>query len=664
MSETYEVIYSGDESRATAAIDRYLAKLVALETAIDRIDAKAVKLGSNPQGLKQLVGELATTEKAMQAFDKSTEAADNHVAKLGSRTSNLGSVATKATSAQTAIDALAASATAANNAVSGLGSGMQGVNFGGGGRGGGVGAPPVTFKPGAKVFGAPPVTFPGQPAAAGGGAGLAVGAAGAMAVRRLMGETSDAFSDAEKAQLGYAEKTAEFRDDRREIAAMMGKQGPDNAVIASSLKTMLTSGMTAKEEAAFTGEYYGSSATGREMGNIGRGLNDKQREALEQQMRDVAARFAVQKGMDPKTAGDLAGVVSQYMPLNSAEDLAGQLNAMYSSAQEGRGLVSPMIQGMLAQAPAALASGRVSGLPEFGAWVGMASTFSKSAKSAGVTYSWLDRALGRTQGASSEYLGRIGVDKQATMMGKLDVVSADLDKVQGDKLDYLARQGFGSMEDRRAILAYYTNRATLKANITKAKASATKGKEAIQASLADQNEPNTARRLAESKVEASEVVQGTKYEDILTASAQAKAQLVADGGIDTSLTNVTDFASDWTWNIIGAKALGQSNRKHRIQNQANQNLREAFGKAGVSSKEFWGKYSALNSPDIGIRGPEFARAMNDLRGMGGSLGAGDMKGVEERIDKLIQMEEEKKQQRMLPPPIPPGPPGAAFPGRN
>lgn len=572
VTDTYKVVYQNDVAAAIANLERYIQAVRTAIKVTEDLEVLMKRLGRDTSFLTGFTNALGVMARAISDAGNRATKTNADTSKIGSDTSKVAALTAQVQQLTAALAAAEAQAKQTKAAAGNIGSGTGG----GGGKGLGVGK-------------------------------LAGGVAVASFANALLSASRGAFSGSETTAIESADKAQEFRESRREIASMMGESGVTDKVLDSSLRTMRASGMTAEEEAKFTAEYYGSSETGRKKGNIGQGMNADQRAKLEQEMRDAAARIAVQKGMDPKTAGDLAGVVSQYMPINSAADLAGQISSLYTSAQEGRGAVSPMIQGMLSQAPAAISSGRVSGLPEFGAWIGMGSTFSRSAKSAGVTYSWIDRALGRTGGQAGDYLGRVGAGKQPTLIGKLESVKADLDKVEGDKLDYLSRQGFGSMEDRRSILAYTENIGVLKKNIEDAKVQATKGGDAINASLMSQSDPNVRRRSANAQKEAAEIQRGRKTEGYVAAMVAAEARLIDRGEIDTTSTNLTDATVD--------KLSITSGRGQRLQSEVTQGLVDRFKAAGGTEKDFFGKYGAIQNPDIGVRSEAYNRVEEDIQKM-------------------------------------------------
>lgn len=318
------------------------------------------------------------------------------------------------------------------------------------------------------------------------------------------------------------------RDKARELANLMGETDPNDRVMARIFNTSLASGMKFDESIKYLEQFYGSVPAAIKKGNV--------REEQLPELAAMGARAAVRLGLDPGTGGDLAGVIGQHINLNNQKDaqgrtmtardaLAAQIEAMAFGANEGRGQVSVLMRGELAQAASSLASGRVGSLAEMGSFVGTASTLSKTGAFAGTLFSQLDSALNR-QDKFGDFLKKIGVADQHGDRAKLGALKDHVDQVKpADVNAYLAKNGLKSQQERKALVGFMENLEVLDKTTAEAEkrahdpAAALRKQAAFEASLDFQN------RKADARVQAAEFETGDRNAPLLVARKNALARL-------------------------------------------------------------------------------------------------------------------------------------------
>ncbi len=486
-------------------------------------------------------------------------------------------------------------------------------------------------------------------------------------VEKVLEAIGKGMANAREESERLAAANLKLRDSMRELANLQGHEGPDDQVAGEALLLGMASGLKPDEAVKFLEQFEGSIPAGREKGNIAPGKKDADRQAMEREMAREGAAFGARTGLSPETAGDLAGVVSQYTKINKIEDFAGQLGAMEYGLNAGRGKINPLAKSELGAAGNAIGAGRVKDLAELGAWVGVASTVSKSAGSSGTQFKQVDNLLNSIGGTTGDYLDRIGVSGAKGDLNKLRALRADMQAHGGEDWNkYLSEQGFHNRTDRAATVAMAKNLDVLEQRIAKAREQAATG--AVTIALDRDFLGRTgvgAKRQSQAALAASEFVKGQPGESVSIAREFAEARLKAGGFIDTRATNATDALWDATLGGISTKVGGGvDSRRQRINKEmleaANREA-ERVGVQGVNPQTF----KRLN------RQEDVDAAYRDVAGRikakdKNADPTGGMKGVEAAVKELVQIEKQKLAQRAAPPVAAPPAPrgkGAAVPGR-
>jgi hypothetical protein len=462
-----------------------------------------------------------------------------------------------------------------------------------------------------------------------------------------------------------AESNLKLRDSMRELANLQGHEGPDDEVAGEALLLGMASGMKPDETVKFLEQFEGSIPAGRQLGNIGAGKNAVEKKELERAMALEGAAFSARLGINPETGGDLSGVISQYTKINKLEDFAGQLGAMAYGLNEGRGKITPLIRGELGQAGAAVTDGRVKDLAELGAFIGVASTVSKSAGSSGTKFSQMDALLNTVGGEQGDYLQSIGVSEKKGDLAKLKALRTDLDKNGGgDWSTYLYGKGFHNKTDRQSTVAMARNIDVLDQRIGKAREMTGRGGDVIAADAGFLGRTLTGQdRKSRAALAGAEFLKGREKESIVIAQRNAVARLKTPGvdGIDTVDTNRTDEFADagpWGW---WSRVNGEvGNRQRRINMEMHRDLAQEGKRVGIKFKPL---SDTLTNQEDSDR--EYRRRAAEIRARDPNANvAGDSKQVVEKLEQLIAIEKQKiaARQQAAPPPPPRGKPGAV-PGR-
>jgi hypothetical protein len=360
-------------------------------------------------------------------------------------------------------------------------------------------------------------------------------AMGSRPVRLLAEKNADAIKDHRGFLAESAAKTADFRESLREYASLRGRPGPDNGIVREVTRFAKDASVFPEEASPFLTNYEGSAATGRMAGNIGgevgkNGYTKQQQDALEAKLKIRGAKFATRTGLDARTAGDLTGVVSTYKKLASENDLAGQLGGMHYGLDQGRGEISPLARGELGQAGSSIQSGRVSGLPELGAFIGVASVASKSASSSGTTYGQVSRFLnesGEGNENQAQFIKESGMGAAKGDFAKLKALRDHLVQVKPeDSNTYLESKGYGNSTDRRSVLGMVGNVDVLEKRIAEAKRIADNGQEVIARDEANQRQSSSVNRGAEAAKFESEIEVGLGAQTLAQGKAFATARMM------------------------------------------------------------------------------------------------------------------------------------------
>ena len=515
---SYRIDYSAPPGKINSDIDKIIARLNALDTLATKVGQKLRALGDKSPGLAKYHAELVKLDAELKHKVTDSDAAEKALKKVGQGNSAVTALTKRLAELESQLKQVTSAANGAHGATSGIGGSSAG-----GGRSAAGKAP-------AK---------PGDKSGAGSAGGFALAnqaiAMGSRAALYMGQEAAKANKDHREFLAESAKKTAGFREDLREYASLRGRPGPDNGIVREAAAFAKEASVFPEEIAPFLTNYEGSAATGRMAGNIGgvvgeNGFTKKDQDALEAKLKVRGAKFATRTGLDAKTAGDLTGVVSTYTKLKSEADLAGQLGGMHYGLDQGRGEITPLARGELGQAGSNITSGRVSGLPELGAFIGVASVVSKTASSAGTTYGQASRLLNET-GADKEvkkqFVEESGLGAAKGDFAKLKALRGHIAKVKPEDVNtYLEEMGYGNSTDRKSVIGMMNNVDVLEKRIAEAKRIAANGQETIDRDEANQRQKSSVNRSVEANEFASELEVGLGAERLSQGKGMAKARMM------------------------------------------------------------------------------------------------------------------------------------------
>jgi hypothetical protein len=479
----YEIDYSATPGKINGQIDQIIAKLTKLDQLIDKTQAKLKAIGNDMPGVKRAIADLAKLDAELKHKVTDANAAERALKDVGKDNKAITALTARVQKLKLEMEELTAAATAAKAAAAGVGSG-----------GGGGGGPVPTPQPGPGG---------GKTPAGKGKAGLgslvpmAVAAAGQI-VRAGFAEAGEGAQKGRDYFTASTGKVEELRDRAREYASLRKQPGANDQILREITGFAKATGATPEDAVTFLNTYEGSATTGRDKGNIGgkvgpgSSYTQKQQDDLESKLKVVGGQFAMATGLDARTAGDLTAVISTYKKINTESDLAGQLAGAHYGIDQGRGEIGPLARSELAQAGSAIQSGRVSGLPELGAFVGVASVISKSPGASGTTYGQISRLLndsGMGNEKQEQFVKDSGMGAATGDLNKAKALRDHLAKVKpADANTYLEAQGYGNSTDRKSMLGTVDNINVLEERIKKANEIAGNGTAAMERLAANQKE--------------------------------------------------------------------------------------------------------------------------------------------------------------------------------
>jgi len=518
--ETYTIDYSAPPGKINRDVDSIIAKLTKLDQLIEKTRGSLKTLGNDTPGLRKLVELLIKVDAELKSKVTAAANAEKALKEVGKDNRAITSMIGRLEKLEATLKETTAEAGVAAAVLAGVGSsGAAGIAAAGGVGSGGKGAAPGKGKSKAGMGGA--------------AAGMAM-MAGANLARLGLQEAAEGAQKGRDYFTASANKVAELRDEAREYASLRKQPGPNDQILREITGFMKETGVTPDDAVRFLTTYEGSATTGRDKGNIGGrvgqgGYTQAQQDALENRLKVVGGRFGMATGLDSRTAGDLTAVVSTYKRVNNESDLAGQLAGAHYGIDQGRGEISPLARSELGQAGSAIESGRVSGLPELGAFVGVASVVSKSPGSAGTTYGQVSRLLNET-GADNEdqkaFIKESGMEAAKGDFNKLKALRDHLAKVKPEDANtYLESKGYGNSTDRRSILGMVGNVDVLEERIKKANEIAGNGKAALARLDANQKEISNVGNRARAEDFAVDVDAGIQTEKLQIGRTAALARL-------------------------------------------------------------------------------------------------------------------------------------------
>ena len=439
-------------------------------------------------------------------------------------------------------------------------------------------------------------------------------------VKQVFGAVADEMQRVRDYARETAEENLKLYDSLRELQNLR-KEGTTAETAPTVMGIMARTGLREKEAVDLLESFEGSFPAGHQKGNIRPGgaaglkEGDPTLEAFKQEMAITAGQIGLKYGMDPKTSGDLAGVMGQYMPITSKEDVAGQFAALSYALNEGRGKVSALTSSSVGQAASLIGNG-VADLSEIGALVSVGSTITKSEATAGTEVKRLNRALNRVTGKAGDTLKQFGLDKVGSDVEKLRTLAPMITGEGGDR--WLSERGWGEQGDRKALIGFAKNLDLIDIRTKDARARAGMGGQEIAATekwMA--NDPAVAARMGENSIAVSRYMRGLEQENLQIARKSAEGRLQNPNqpggpGIDTFGTGTGDSLVDW-FTTIGAPTswfdpANEGSRQARIDVEASRQLAKSASDVGIDVES---RYPGLSS-GMATGGKSFAEIFKEL----------------------------------------------------
>jgi hypothetical protein len=580
--------YRIDFSSPPAKIERDLAKIDAAlaktQASITKTAGMLKALGQNTPGIPKTVAELKKLDIELKAKVTDSTRAEAALKKIGADNKALTAMTARVAKMSAELKLVTAEALAAKAALAGVGGG--GGSGGGAGGGGGV----VVVPPGG--VGKTPA---GKPKAGLGGVGTMAAMAGAMVLRAGIHEAAEGAQKGRDYFTAATGKVTDLRDSAREFASLRKQPGPNDQILREITGFAKATGATSEDAVKFLTTYEGSATTGRDKGNIGgvvgkNGYTQPQQDALEAKLKVVGGQFAMKAGLDARTAGDLTAVISTYKKINNEADMAGQLAGAHYGIDQGRGEISPLARAELAQAGSAIESNRVGGLPELGAFIGVASVVAKTPGSSGTTYGQISRLLnesGQDNEDQAAFIKESGVGAAKGDLNKIKALRDHLAKVKPDDANtYLESKGYGNSTDRKSLLGVVGNVDVLEARIKKANEIANDGQAALARNAENQREISVVGARARANDFEVDIEAGIQNEKLETGRTSALSRLKdprQPGGpqIYTPRASLVDATRSFFM------AFSNTGGAERIDEEAIEGLRRGGEQVGVDvAKEF------------------------------------------------------------------------------
>lgn len=661
MSKQYKLSVKLDASQALASIANltksaatmettYVNSLTKMEAQLKRVGTVATDLGHNvaksaTDGATNIGNLTGASSRLTAALTANANAAKT----VGVSLQTVGRGTTTITTTATKVDKLTTSLRGAQAQSALTAAGLHGV-------GASVGSMSPHFQQATGHSDGMTTSF----------RNLLAGGIALSGVKLVVGEIGKALKEAREHAEALGASSLGKRDKARQLASLMGETGPNDRVMGRISGVSLASGMSHDESREFLQEFEGSIPAGIQKGNL-----------LEDQKRDVAkavARSAIRLGLDPKTAGDMVGTIAKDVDLNkqrgkngklmsAPEAAVSQLEATAYGLNEGRGDISVLSRGEIQAAAKAIPSHRIPNRSDIGALVGTASIAgAKSGASAGTFASWWDRGLNRVGDKAGDFLKASGIDKGRDDFEKAHLLRDVLAKEQAASKDpamfdankFLAEKGFGSEQDRLALVGMNANIGVLDDRVAKSRAIAADPSIATGKNAAFQNEKSQQWRLAKARTEHAEITQGAKTEDLTIARMSAAASLENEGILNRADQKIADAfkggfgAAEWA----GLK----SQQQERIDDRVRQSLEAKVADAGIDTKAGDLRYMKGTTHEGQLRIPDTLKALRD-RGIGPLGSSGGMEADAEAMDRNAAARNKWDAARM-PLPAPAGPPQA------
>jgi len=321
-----------------------------------------------------------------------------------------------------------------------------------------------------------------------------------------------ALTAAKEAWKQIAEETARaaaaaglFQRESREAGTLVAKTAPQ--IVPQLLGLSSASGLNRQEANDLFRQYEGSLPAGLQKGNITREVaND-----LLKQTAITAARQGGATGVK----GDLAGMLSSFGRVESAEQGLGQLEAIRQALTEGRGDDTPLTRSLLNVSGSLVREGGPVGtLPELAALVGTTSLTSGPMMADTRALQVVRATRGTTKEQMEKIQKEFGIQVGSKMgleerLAKIVPKLREIDKTQ-DVSAFLTTAIGVPQEDSQALLEIMGNYEVLQQRFASARAGAGQGADVMRQNQAFLDSPLGRQMVGQANQEVGTYLQGSK----------------------------------------------------------------------------------------------------------------------------------------------------------
>lgn len=357
--------------------------------------------------------------------------------------------------------------------------------------------------------------------------GMALGYAGIGAAVGSIRMISDVIAQVSANALKSGEASFELENRLRALATLTGKTAPGETardVIGYSMKT----GMSIGAADAFQQAFFGSSPAGVEKGNITQATLDR--------LVVEAGTMSARQGADPKTRGDLAGIMAQFKKYGEGEagvkEALGDIEKVRYALTAGRGEDKPLTDSLLHVAGSLVKEqdGLVKDLPQLAAMIGTAS-LSAGAMQSDVRTEQLARGLRGTTPKQMKFLQEwAGIGEHDDLETRVDKGVAALRKTMKEGRDpttFLVESGMNA-EQTRALVETEGVYEVYKSRLADAR-KAGSGEDVLAANREFVAGPGGRMAAGKAASEGAEAISGEKFQDWTQTLEWAKAAYKARG---------------------------------------------------------------------------------------------------------------------------------------
>ena len=474
--------------------------------------------------------------------------------------------------------------------------------------------------------------------------GLAAGMAGFVAKVAGLSVASEAahnFGEAMKEARDFAAESAgeviRIRDGLRELANLQGHGGVSDQTVLNAVALRQASGLDEKGAKEFQEQFEGSFPLATDKHNI----TDTTGKALAAEV----ARSAVRVGLDPRTAGDLAGSIGSFGKIETAGQGIGQVQQVIDQLNDGRGNLTPLVKELLKGGAATIGPGQAfRSAAERSAALSVTTGIVGAPGQTSTALGAAIRSLNGFTKAQGPTLAKYGIESGQDLVTQIERIAPLITEAQAagkNPAASLAEAGFGNKLDRDAIVGLVANRQLLRDRTDAVRE--TDGSVATKAgerAIGLNNEffrtdKAAANRVAEANLTAGRTVRGLENEPLAIARKNAEAQLIAEKRLDTVASNF-DIKMR---NLLQLSAIsGADARLDLIDSRVRSNLRagaEAVGIRILRKRIEYGQGQEAQQ-ELAQYGPQVLGRQGNPYGAAVNLGAAASVDVGKKLDRIAE----------------------------